>query len=111
MEIHWQGLESWVGGATELWVCLERAGWSLLEQGPPEMALGDQLGYVQAYLGLRYLRHMCAKTKFQNCQRSGVLLVCGDTEIGPSGWRFAKVQEELGKERGLGASLDACEGY
>lgn len=47
-----------MGGATELWVCLERAGWSLLEQGPPESALGEQLGYVQAYLGLRYRRHM-----------------------------------------------------
>lgn len=73
--------------------------------------LGDRLGYVQAYLGLRYLKHTCAETKFQNCQRPEVLLVCGHIEIGHSGWRFAKVQEELRKERGFGACLDACEGY
>lgn len=70
--------------------------------------LEDRLGYVQAYLGLRYLKHVYAKTKFQNCQRSGVLLVCGHIEIG---WKFAKVQEELEKERAFGACLDACEGY
>lgn len=56
------------GGAAELRVYLERAGG---RAGGLELArtratvtdLRDRLGYVQAYLGLRYLKHMCAKNQ------------------------------------------------
>lgn len=38
-------------------------------------------------------------------------MVCGHTEVGPYGWRFAEVQEELEKGRGLRTCLDVHEGY
>lgn len=61
MEIHWQGLE----------VELQSFGCALSERGGLELARtratvtdpGDRLGCVQAYLGLRYLKHMCAKNQ------------------------------------------------
>lgn len=52
------------GGVTELWVYLERAGGLELARTRATVTdLGDRLGYVQAYLGLRYLKHMCAKNQ------------------------------------------------